>query len=182
MKPPVLRRTFSDVQRGGVQRLAQLRSQSAPRIALALGIVLLSGAVMAKECQLTAPLTLKDTQSGVVGETGTVWTIAPDCSFTVARQIGPRLLEPHKHGRLTAEQQVRLKQILARIDARNLSPAADTASHANPHRISLSYGGRHAALTMPPGAGEPGLSGAAGGDHGDALVELAATVRDMLGR
>ena len=37
---------------------------------------------MAEECPLTAPLTLKDSQSGIAGETGTVWTIAPDCSFT----------------------------------------------------------------------------------------------------
>jgi hypothetical protein len=40
---------------------------------------------MAEECPLSAPLVLKDTQSGFAGETGDVWTIAPDCSFTVAR-------------------------------------------------------------------------------------------------
>jgi hypothetical protein len=29
-----------------------------------------------------------DTQGGVVGPTGTVWTIDEDCSYAVARQIG----------------------------------------------------------------------------------------------
>ena len=53
---------------------------------------------MAEECPLTAPLTLKDSQSGIAGETGTVWTIAPDCSFTVARHIGPKVLDPYKQG------------------------------------------------------------------------------------
>ena len=44
---------------------------------------------MAEESLLSAPLIVKDLQGGFVGETGTVWTVAPDCSFTVARQTGP---------------------------------------------------------------------------------------------
>src|SRR5216684_9024810 len=49
---------------------------------------------------LSTALVLKDTQGGFAGETGMVWTIAPDCSYTVARQIGLKALDPHKQGRL----------------------------------------------------------------------------------
>jgi hypothetical protein len=39
---------------------------------------------MAQECPLWAALTIKDTQYGFAGATGTVWTIAPDFTFTIA--------------------------------------------------------------------------------------------------
>ena len=64
---------------------------------------------------MTAPLTVKDLQDGIVGQTGTVWTIAPDCSFTVARQIGLKIGDPYKQGRLTPEQQAQLKALLDRM-------------------------------------------------------------------
>ena len=78
--------------------------------------LLLSGASMAEECPLTAPLIVKDIQGGFVGQTGTVWTVAPDCSFTVARQTGPKTADPHKQGRLTPDQEKRLAALLARIE------------------------------------------------------------------
>ncbi len=43
---------------------------------------------MAQECPLSAALTLKDTQYGFAGATGTVWTIEPDFTFMIARHIG----------------------------------------------------------------------------------------------
>jgi len=46
---------------------------------------------VAQECPLSAALTLKDTQYGFAGETGTVWTIAPDFTFTIARHIGLKI-------------------------------------------------------------------------------------------
>jgi hypothetical protein len=55
------------------------------RFALVLFVALLnSGTIMSQKCPLSARLTLKDTQSGFAGETGTMWTIEPDCTFTIA--------------------------------------------------------------------------------------------------
>src|SRR5438045_7179415 len=92
----------------------------AMRFGLALSGLLISVTIMAQECPLSAPLTIKDTQSGFAGETGTVWTIAPDCSYTVSRQIGLQTLDPHKQGRLTQEQQAQLRKLLDRIAAAGL--------------------------------------------------------------
>src|SRR5215468_4398821 len=82
-------------------------------VALAAACIFKPGTVLAQQCPLTAPLTIKDTQDGFAGQTGTVWTIAPDCTFVVAHQIGPRS-DPIKQGRLTAGQQARLGEQLAR--------------------------------------------------------------------
>ena len=94
---------------------------------------------MAQECPISAPLVLKDTQSGFAGETGSVWTIAPDCSFTIARQIGPKVLEPHKHGRLTSQQQAQLSDMMQRMTAAALPEhlGGDVKHGALARRIGL---------------------------------------------
>src|SRR5689334_13449729 len=79
------------------------------RAAIALGSVwICSQPVLAQECPLSAPLVLKDTQDGYFGQSGTVWKIAPDCDFTVAQQIGRKISEPLKRGRLTSKQRIQL--------------------------------------------------------------------------
>jgi hypothetical protein len=109
---------------------------------------------MAQDCPLPTPSTLKDTQSGFAGETGTVWTIAPDCSFTVARQIGLKTLDPHNQGRLTSDQQAQLKQSLDRMAAANLPNQLGGAPQVNARQITLAYGGKQAMVTLPPGGGD----------------------------
>ncbi len=137
---------------------------------------------MAEECPLTAPLTLKDSQSGIAGETGTVWTIAPDCSFTVARHIGPKVLDPYKQGHLTGEQQVRLKEMLDRMEHADLVRPRAAMPRVNPRRISLSYGGREAVLTLPPGGGDVSQLHVSAEDHqAKAMLEVAAAMKGMLG-
>jgi hypothetical protein len=140
------------------------------------------GIIMAQECLLAAPLILKETQSGVVGETGTVWTIAADCSFTIARQVGLNVLEPHKRGHLTSEQQVRLKELLDRIDVAGFAVLPVPAPHANPHRITVSYGGREAVLTLPPRGHDVLSHPSAGDDREKSILDLANTMRGTLGR
>jgi hypothetical protein len=79
------------------------------QVCLALLGLLISGTNMAQETSQSAPLVVKDLQSGFAGETGRVWTISPDGGYTVARQIGLKVLEPDQHGRLTPEQWAQLK-------------------------------------------------------------------------
>lgn len=151
-------------------------------IGLAAAVVLIPGKTMAEECPLTAPLTLKDSQSGIAGETGTVWTIAPDCSFTVARHIGPKVLDPYKRGHLTGEQQVRLKEMLDRMEHADLVKPRAATPRVNPRRILLSYGGREAVLTLPPGAGDVSQLQVSAEDHqAKAMLEMAAAMKGMLG-
>jgi len=148
-----------------------------------MALLLTPGMIMAQECLLESPLILKETQSGIVGETGTVWTVAADCNFTIARQIGPKVLEPHKHGHLTSEQQGRLKEILDQIGAAQSSAVPARAPHVNPHRITVSYGNREAALTLPSGVGNIGASHEpTGDDHEKSILKLTSAIREMLGR
>jgi hypothetical protein len=136
---------------------------------------------MAQECLLAAPLIERETH--IVGETGTVWTIAADCSFTIARQIGPKMLEPHKHGHLTSKQQVRIKKMLDLIGPTESTTLPPRAPHVNPHRITVSYGGLEAVVTLPPAGGDIGaLQDSIVGDREKTIVQLACAMRGMLGR
>ena len=144
--------------------------------------ILISGVIMAQECPLSAPLVLKDTQSGYAGETGNIWTIAPDCSFTIARQIGLKVLEPHKQGQLTPEQMARLKQLLDRMTATVLPEQLGGGPQVNARRITLAYGGRQSVLNLPPGGGDLGaLRAAAADDSTRLMLELADDLKAMTG-
>jgi hypothetical protein len=162
----------------------QFRSQpfagGAVRVGLALSGLLVSVTIMAQECPLSAPLTVKDTQQGFAGETGTVWTIAPDCSYTVARQIGLKTLDPDRQGRLTPEQQGRLKELLERVSSAGLAKQLGGGPQVNARRITLSYGGKEAVLTLAPGGGDLGaLRAAAQKDPAAALLDLADQIKGM---
>ena len=111
---------------------------------------------MAEECPLSAPLVLKDTQSSFAGETGNVWTIAPDCSFTVARQIGLNALEPYKQGQLTPQQRAQLKELMDRMTMTALPEQLGGGPQVNARRITLSYSGKESVLSLPPGGGDLG--------------------------
>jgi hypothetical protein len=137
---------------------------------------------MAHECPLSTSLTMKDVQSGFAGETGTVWTIAPDCSFTIARQLGSKILASHKRGRLTPAQQTHLKEMVDRMSGTELSRQLGGAPQVNARRISLSYGGRETALTLAPGGGDVGgLRPSVEDARTKHVLDLAAAIKDMLG-
>jgi len=136
---------------------------------------------MAEECPLSAPLVLKDMQSGVAGETGNVWTIAPDCSFTVARQIGLNVLQPHKQGQLTPQQRLQLKEMMDRMKATVL-PEQLGGPQVNARRVTISYAGKQSVLTLPPGGGDLEALRAAAGDASTRLMlDVADKLKAMAG-
>ena len=137
---------------------------------------------MAEECALSAPLVLRDTQSGFAGETGNVWTIAPDCSFTVARQVGLNVLRPHKQGQLTAQQRTQLKEFLDRMTATVLPAQFGSGPQVNARRVTLDYGGKQSVLSLPPGGGDLGaLRATAGDDSTRLMLDLADGLKAMAG-
>src|SRR4029077_1656760 len=79
--------------------------------ALALVVILRSAG--AADCQMKTALTLRDSQDGFAGQTGTVWRIKPDCSFTVTRFIGTGATQQLRKGLLAPEQQSRLASLIA---------------------------------------------------------------------
>jgi hypothetical protein len=135
---------------------------------------------MTQECSLSSALTLKDTQYGVAGGTGTVWIIAPDFTFTIARHIGPKILDPLKQGRLTPEQQVRFKAVLNRVGQAKLPKRLGSGPRVNARIITLSFGGADSVLTLPPGGGDlRSLRAPAGDDLAAAVLEIADTVKEI---
>ena len=152
------------------------------RVGLALLGLLISGTNMAQESSQLAPLMLKDVQGGFAGETGRVWTISPDGGYTVARQIGLKVLEPDQQGRLTQEQWAQLKALLDRMAVMALPRQLGGAPQVNSRRITLSYGGKQSVLNLPPAGGDPGPSRSAAGDDPTRLIlELADDLRAMTG-
>ena len=181
--PTASRPSTSSRTRRTIDRLScPSATAAAAGIGLLLLALLVSGKVMAEECPLSAPLVLKDVQSGVAGETGNVWTIAPDCSFTVARQVGLSVLQPHKQGQLTAQQRLQLKEMMDRMTATALPEQLGGGPQVNARHITLAYGGKHSVLTLPPGGGDLGsLRAAAGDDSTRLMLDLANDLKAMAG-
>jgi hypothetical protein len=151
-------------------------------VALILVGLVISETVLAQECPLTTPLMIKDTQDGFAGQTGTVWTILPDCSFTVARQIGTKITDPIRQGHLTPRQETLLKEQLARTPLAEMPAQLGNGPQVNARRITLSYGARVSVLVLPAGGGELStLRAAAGDDLARRLLELADSVNGMTG-
>jgi len=158
------------------------RSRIVARLVLLIGVAtagsLVSRTSLAEECPLTAPLILADLHGGFVGQTGTIWTIAPDCSFTVARQIGPNTADPHKQGRLTPDQQTRLAALLARIELASLPAQLGGMPQPNARQITVSCGPARSVLNLPPAGGD--LNPPAD-RHAAWILELGDILKDIIG-
>src|SRR5262249_54936916 len=110
-----------------------------------------------------------------------IWTIAPDCTFVVARQIGATSA-PIKQGRLTAAQELRLKDQLARGLVCDIPEQLGNVPPVNARRIILSYGGKSSVFTLPPGGGDlKALRGSTRDPSAVGLLDLAETVKDITG-
>jgi hypothetical protein len=128
-------------------------------------------------------LTVTDTQDGVAGTTGTIWTIEPDCTFRVSRLFGQHVAAPHRQGSLTPEQQARLSDILAHTAVAELPAQMGKPPAVNARRITFEYGGKVAVLAMGPGNRDRDALRAGGPrDPARRLLEGAEAVQDMLGR
>ena len=171
--------------------LSATRGMASQRIAgvclsfsLSLGMVAMlgGGSALAKGCMLTMTLSVKDTQDGFAGTTGTIWTIEPDCTFRVSRLFGQHVAEPHLQGSLTPEHQARLSAILANTAVAELPAQMGETPAVNARRIAVEYGGKVAVLSMGPGERDRDALRAGGPrDPARRLLEVAEAVKDMLG-
>ena len=137
---------------------------------------------MAQESSLPGPLVVKDLQSGFAGETGTVWTVTSDRSYTVARQIGLKVLEPHAQGQLTLEQWTQLQALGDRLAILSSPAQQSEEPQVNARQITLSYGGKQTMLALPPGRPDRGAQRSAGADDATRMMlELVDDLKAMTG-
>lgn len=159
LPPPLLTRGFSQAQ---------------------VSAILRAEVSLAEQHPLAAPLVLSDLQSGIVGQTGTVWTMAPDYGFTVARQFAAKTADPHKQGHLPPEQQGQLRELLARIDPAAL-PRQIGQPRVNGRQILLTYGRAACSLNLPPGGGLAALRTTMTDPNAGRFLELADLLQQMIG-
>jgi hypothetical protein len=139
-----------------------------------------SGPVMSEPCPISSPLVVKDLQDGFAGQTGAVWTVGVDCTITVARQIGKSIEEPFYRGRLSEEQQAKLRDALAKASPADLpAEVGAVAPPVNPRRVSVAIGPKVSTLTLAPGADLRAMRAATGNQTSGRLLDLAQTVMDF---
>jgi hypothetical protein len=134
------------------RRGAALSFVAAVMLAVAL---LMPTLAIAASCSGGAMLTVRDSQSGFAGKTGTVWTIKPDCSYEVARFHGGETSAPHRHGQLTPQQQTELSGLLASASLDSLPAQIGEPAPVNAHQLSIDYQGRTIVLSLGMGNETP---------------------------
>lgn len=151
---------------------------------LLVGTVAMSGDwhTLANGCMLKMPLTVKDTQDGFAGTTGTVWTIELDCTFRISRLFGQHVAEPHRWGSLTPEQQARLSAILAEAAMLELPTQMGKTTRVNARRITAEYDGKVSVLSLSPGDRDIDAIRTSGPrDPARRLLEVVEAVEEILG-
>ena len=132
----------------------------------------------AADCLAKPMLTIKDSQDGFAGKTGTIWTIKPDCSYEVARFRGTEVSPPHLKGQLTPEQQSQLAGVLAAAAVETLPARIGEPAPVNSREISIDYGSKTVVLNL--GMGDPALQGPSQGPA-HRVVEIGKIVKSVTG-
>jgi len=132
--------------------------------------------------KLTETLTLKDGQSGFVGTTGFVWTVRRDGSWDRKRFINAKTNKPDHQGKLPPKQLQALADVLAHAQAYKLPDQLGKFRGANPHVVTLTWGKRKCAWTLPPGSPMPKYQELPGGKltPEDSFAEIAQFLRSTL--
>jgi hypothetical protein len=140
--------------------------------------IALPSQVQGADCPAKPMLTVKDSQDGFAGTTGTVWTIKPDCSYEVARLRGTEVSPPHLKGQLTPEQQSQLAAALSSAAIETLPSRIGEPAPVNSRQISVDYGGKTAVLNL--GMGDPSVQGPSH-DPAHRVIEISKTVKGVTG-
>ena len=157
----------------------QLRTVRTALLSLSLAAAFMAPhQVLAADCSVKPMLTVKDTQDGFAGTTGTIWTIKPDCSYDVARVRAGEVSPPHLKGQLTPEQQSQLTAALSAAAVETLPARIGEPAPVNARQITIEYGGKTAVLNLGMGgAAPPGVSN----DAASRVVEIGRIVKTVTG-
>ena len=134
------------------------------------------------DCNGNAMLTLRESQGGFVGKTGTVWTINSDCSFTVSRFVNDQTSEPQKRGQLTPAQASSLSKLLSDTSAAQIPPQIGDPAPVNPHQITLTHDSKTSVLNLASGATDVTILNTAGAASPERrMIEILHAVKKLTG-
>ena len=151
-------------------------------VALSIAAFLAPASACAEGCPLASRLILSDTQDGFAGQVGTVWTIAPDCSFSVARQLGDKVSDPFRQGRLTPQQRTSFETLVSQAAIADLPAQLGEGPPVNARRVTLTYEDKVTVLMLPPGDLDLAtLAATLTNEPARRLVALADGVKRMTG-
>jgi hypothetical protein len=104
-----------------------------------------------KDGALRETLTLRDSQEGFAGASGTLLTIEPSGAWRESRFLNEKTQPPHREGRLTKEQLGNLLDTLAKLDLPSLPRRLGSAVPVNPHTLTVVAGAHRSAAVLRPG-------------------------------
>jgi hypothetical protein len=130
------------------------------------------------DCRGNAMLTLRESQGGFAGKTGTVWTINSDCSFTVSRFVNDQTSEPQNRGQLTPEQISSLSRLLSEQMPTQIGDPAPV----NPRQITLTHDSKTSVLNLALGATDVTILNTTGAASPERrMIEILQAVKKLTG-
>ncbi|GEJ57759.1 hypothetical protein [Anaeromyxobacter diazotrophicus] len=132
---------------------------------------------------LSSRVVVVDGQQGFVGEAGTITTVEPDGTFSVADFVRDQVSPPKRTGHLSPEAVDRLARTLAaELEPRPPERIAAAPATANPRRLRVRYGGAETTLALPAGAAPEDEAALAGGADAPAarVLRVWRTVQELV--
>jgi hypothetical protein len=114
--------------------------------------------------RLTSPLVVVEAQHGFVGEAGTITTVEPDGTFTVADFVKDAVQPPKRTGRLPEDVLGRVARAAATELGPGLPERVGGAAGPNPRRLTVRYGGSVSTVILPADAAPEDASAELAGD------------------
>ena len=96
-------------------------------------------------------LEFQDEQMGVVGVSGTTWTIFPDGSCQANRFVNNTVLPSHQSGVVDQESRVQLSEVLSKQNLAALPAEIPSEPIVNPRRLTIRWGEASSSLVLQPG-------------------------------
>lgn len=132
------------------------------------------------DCNGITMLTLRESQGGFAGMTGTVWTINSDCSFTVSGFVNDQTREPQKRGQLTKEQILSLSRLLSDKSVKQMPAQIGTPAPVNPRQITMRYNDKKSVLNLPLGLTDDALlHGSDPASPDRRMIEILQAVKEL---
>lgn len=100
---------------------------------------------------LRETLTLRDSQDGFAGSSGTVTTIEPSGAWRLSRFLNETTRPPHREGRLTEDRLAKLAGALATLDLPSLPRRMGPEVPVNPRTLTVALGAHTSTLVLKGG-------------------------------